>query len=151
MKKHIRKYTGIILGICFGVTLCLGTASVYAAGQNSPGNPSISSGQTGSNHLQGQNPSGRFTSIQGVGIAVIDFVQYILIPFIMILGMLTFLWGVLKFIKGAGEPTAREEGRQFMVWGIVGLAVMASVWGLVRILTNTIGSPFAVPTLNSIR
>ncbi|MEX0931289.1 MAG: pilin [Candidatus Paceibacterota bacterium] len=57
-----------------------------------------------------------------------------LIPFIIGLGVLVFLWGVLKFITAAGDEGARATGRSFMIWGIVGLFVMVSVWGLVNFL-----------------
>ncbi|MDB5237375.1 MAG: hypothetical protein JWL88_477 [Parcubacteria group bacterium] len=48
---------------------------------------------------------------------------------------LLFIFGVFRyfFLKG-GDSKAREEGRGFMIWGIIGLAVMFSVWGLVRLV-----------------
>jgi hypothetical protein len=51
-----------------------------------------------------------------------------------------FIWGVIKFfIINADEEAKREQGKQFMIWGIIALAVMLSVWGLVGILSNTFG------------
>ncbi|MFA6338727.1 MAG: hypothetical protein WCW87_01570 [Candidatus Paceibacterota bacterium] len=61
-----------------------------------------------------------------------------LIPFIIGLAVLVFLWGILKFIMNAGDEDARKEGRQLMLYGIIGLFVMVSVWGLVRILSDTL-------------
>ena len=62
-----------------------------------------------------------------------------------------FLWGVFKFIMSAGDSKARDEGRSAMIYGIIGLAVMVSVWGLVRWVTNTAGtsggSALPVPVL----
>ncbi len=48
-----------------------------------------------------------------------------------------FLWGVFQFVRSAGDEDARKEGRDHIIYGIVGLAVMASVYGLVNFLTNT--------------
>lgn len=48
-----------------------------------------------------------------------------------------FMWGVFKFIMHPGEQKEREEARSIMVAGIIGIAVMVSIWGLVRWVTNT--------------
>ncbi len=62
------------------------------------------------------------------------------IPFIFALAVVMFIWGVVKyFILNADEEKKRAEGKQFMIWGIVALAVMLSVWGLVGILKTTFG------------
>ena len=62
------------------------------------------------------------------------------IPIIFAIAIVAFVWGVLQFfIFGADEEAKREKGKQFIVWGLVALAVMLSVLGLVRILGNTFG------------
>ena len=62
------------------------------------------------------------------------------IPIIFAIAIVAFVWGVLQFfIFGAGEEAKREKGKQFIVWGLVALAVMLSVLGLGRILGNTFG------------
>lgn len=62
------------------------------------------------------------------------------IPFLFAIATVTFIWGVVKFfIIGAEEEAKREQGKQFMLWGIVSLAVMISMWGLVSLLTNSFG------------
>jgi hypothetical protein len=51
-----------------------------------------------------------------------------------------FVWGVVKFfIINSDEEAKREQGKQYMIWGIIALAVMLSVWGLVGILETTFG------------
>lgn len=50
-----------------------------------------------------------------------------------------FMWGVFKFIMNPGEEKERADARAMMVAGIIGIAVMVSVWGLVRWVTNTAG------------
>ncbi len=62
------------------------------------------------------------------------------IPIMFAVAIVAFVWGVIQFfIFGAAEEAKREKGKQFIVWGIVALAVMLSVLGLVRILGNTFG------------
>jgi hypothetical protein len=63
-----------------------------------------------------------------------------IIPFIFALAIVMFIWGAVKFfIINADEEAKREQGKQYMIWGIIALAVMISVWGLVGILSNTFG------------
>ena len=60
------------------------------------------------------------------------------IPFIFAIAMVMFTWGAVKFfIIEASEEAKRAQGKQFMIWGIIALAVMVSVWGLVNILGAT--------------
>ncbi len=60
------------------------------------------------------------------------------IPLIFALAAGMFVWGVLRFfIINADEEAKRAQGKQFMIWGIIALAVMLSFWGLVGILGGT--------------
>lgn len=62
------------------------------------------------------------------------------IPLVFALAVIMFVWGAVKFfIINAAEEAQRAQGKQFMIWGIVALAVMLSVWGLVNILGATFG------------
>lgn len=60
-----------------------------------------------------------------------------------------FMWGVFTFIRAAGDEEARKEGSSKMIAGIIGIAVIVSVWGLVRWVTSTTGTggATAVPTV----
>lgn len=64
----------------------------------------------------------------------------ILIPFItilMILSTLIFIWGIIKFIAAAGDPKKVEEGKQIIMWGLIGLFVIAGMWALASIIQLT--------------
>ena len=47
------------------------------------------------------------------------------------------LLGILQFIYHAEDEEARKTGRKMIIWGIIGIFIMLSIWGLVRVLTNT--------------
>lgn len=67
---------------------------------------------------------------------VIDFIGNFLnrlAPFIIALTLLVFIYGLFRMILGGGEQ-AKKEGRQIIVFGVVGLFVMVSVWGLVNVI-----------------
>lgn len=50
-----------------------------------------------------------------------------------------FLWGVFQYVRAAGDEEAQKVGRAHILNGIIGLAVMVSVWGLVAFVTKSAG------------
>ncbi|HEY4513445.1 MAG TPA: hypothetical protein VJH06_02960 [Candidatus Paceibacterota bacterium] len=78
------------------------------------------------------------TSFQGLMGYAICIIQNSIIPLIFAVAILMFIWGAVKFfIINGDEEAKRQEGKQFMIWGIIALAVMMSVWGLVAIVRGT--------------
>jgi len=64
----------------------------------------------------------------------------VVVPVIFALSFLVFVWGVVNyFFLHGGEEAKREEGRMFILWGLIGLVVLFSVWGFVGILLSTLG------------
>src|SRR3989344_3283344 len=63
----------------------------------------------------------------------------ILLPIVIALGLLFFFWGLATFILAAGDEEKREKGKKIMIWGIVALFAMVTVWGLVNFLNNILG------------
>ncbi len=63
------------------------------------------------------------------------------------IALIIFIWGVIQFIANAENEEARKKGRDFIIWGIIGLFVMVAIWGLVKLLTTTTGIDFAAPAL----
>ena len=61
------------------------------------------------------------------------------IPLIFILATAMFVWGVVQYVINTDEESKKSKGKQFMIWGIIALTVMVSVWGLVKIVGNTFG------------
>lgn len=71
---------------------------------------------------------------------IIGVLNTIVVPIIFSLAFAAFIWGVVNyFFIGAGDETKRTEGRQFVLWGILGMVVLFSVWGFVNILLSTLG------------
>lgn len=56
------------------------------------------------------------------------------IPILIVLALVAFFWGVVMYVW------KRDAGAmQVMAAGLIGLFVMVSVWGIVRIAQNTFG------------
>ncbi len=62
------------------------------------------------------------------------------ILFLFALALVYFLYGMVMFIKNADDEKARNEGKQNMIWGIVGLFIMVGVYGILRIIIGTVGA-----------
>lgn len=82
--------------------------------------------------------------------SIIDIVSA-LVPFMLTLAVLFFLWGLAKFVLAAGDEGARESGRSIMIWGVIAITVMVSLWGLVTLLQTIFNidttSSYTAPTL----
>ncbi len=52
------------------------------------------------------------------------------------IALVVFIWGVIKMLLGmsAGDADAVKNGKKHMMWGIIALFVMLSVWGIVALV-----------------
>lgn len=62
-----------------------------------------------------------------------------LIPLMFAIGLVVFLYGLVRFLFSNNSDDATENGKRIMIWGIIALFVMASVWGLVNFLQGSFG------------
>lgn len=70
--------------------------------------------------------------------------QTLIIPLINILlglAFLVFCWGIVKYLYKADNDAERKKGKNLILFGIIGLFVMVSVWGIVNILSGTFFGP----------
>src|SRR3989344_3135645 len=77
-----------------------------------------------------------------------------LVPVLEVVALLVFFWGLVKFIfRVGGDEKAVEGGKRLMIWGLLALFVMISVWGIIRFMQNALllplpgsgGSPILTP------
>lgn len=61
----------------------------------------------------------------------------IAIPIVLALAVLYFFWGLAQYVLNSANEEKKEEGRTIMIYGIIALFVMVSVWGLIRMLQTT--------------
>ncbi len=80
--------------------------------------------------------SAQAVSIGGIAEIVANIVR-MAIAIVIGLAVLGFLLGVYKYFFSGGYAEGIEEGRKYMIYGIIGLFVMVSIWGLVGILSDT--------------
>ena len=82
--------------------------------------------------------SGGFDNIDNALTTISGYISK-LIPFIIGLAALIFIFGLIQFVTSGGDEEKRKEARNTIIWGIIIIFVMTSVWGLVSLLQNTFG------------
>lgn len=79
------------------------------------------------------------------------FVDFIIDPAILLIftfGFFLFIWGLVQFLWNLDEGGENSSGKQHMLWGIVGMLIMVSVYGIINIVDNTFGINSANPDVS---
>jgi len=82
----------------------------------------------------GQNPS-----LINFLISEVERVFTNLVPVLVGLALLVFIWGLVLFIFNSGREDGVEKGKRIMVWGVVALFTIISVWGIVYTIQDVFG------------
>ncbi|MEN9920704.1 MAG: Type secretion system pilin [Candidatus Parcubacteria bacterium] len=70
---------------------------------------------------------------------ILTFANDVLIPFIIGIGFLVFVWGMFKyFIAGGADEGKREEGKSLMIYATLGFVLIIVFWGIVNLLTDSL-------------
>lgn len=71
---------------------------------------------------------------------VLGFIDQVLIPVILGLAFLMFVWGVFKFfILGGSDEEQQTKGRSLMIYAVAGFVLILAFYGIVNVLTDGIG------------
>lgn len=60
------------------------------------------------------------------------------VTFLIVIATLWFIWTVISYIR-VKEAKDAEEKKKAMLRGIIGLFVIVAIWGIIRIITSTLG------------
>lgn len=62
-----------------------------------------------------------------------------LIIFLFALAMVYFLYGVARYLLSPDNEEIRKSSKTHMLWGVIGMFIMVSVFGIMSLLLNTVG------------
>lgn len=62
-----------------------------------------------------------------------------LIVFLFALAMVIFIYGLVKYLLNPDSEEVRKNSKSHMIWGIIGMFIMVSVFGIMNIILNTLG------------
>ena len=74
-----------------------------------------------------------FTSVAGTFGAIAN----VIIPFLIGAAFVAVSWGVFLYVSAGGDNEKIAKGRQVMIFGVIGLAMMLAFWGFVTIVRTS--------------
>jgi hypothetical protein len=108
-------------------------------------------------HAQITSTSGDGGGFEDLLINILDFTNDVLIPFIIGIGFLVFVWGMFTyFIRGGADSEKQKEGKDMMIYATLGFVLIIVFWGIVNLLagslfsTTDIKGPDNIPTVPDI-
>ena len=84
-----------------------------------------------------------FPAIAGAATGIFDLLGLIsdliqaIVPVLIGLAVLFFIWGILRYVVAKSEDE-QKEAKSIILWGVIVLFVMVSIWGLVNLLGDTL-------------
>lgn len=70
----------------------------------------------------------------------ITLINNVVIPLIVALAVLFFIWNVFRFfILQSGSEEGRQKAKRLMLYGLLALVIILTIWGIVNILIKTFG------------
>jgi hypothetical protein len=64
----------------------------------------------------------------------------LLVPLVSTLAIVFFFYGLAKYVLNAGDEEKKEEGKNIMIWGVLAMFVLVTIWGIIGFLQNTAGN-----------
>lgn len=58
-------------------------------------------------------------------------------PIVVALALVYFFWGLAQLLFNIGDEGKRKKAIEIMIYGVIALFVMVSVWGIVNVLQET--------------
>ncbi len=59
-----------------------------------------------------------------------------IIPLLITVGVIYFIWGIVQYVIADNEES-KEKGKGKMMWGLVGLFVIVTFWGLIQVIQTS--------------
>jgi uncharacterized membrane-anchored protein len=82
-------------------------------------------------------------------VTTIGGVVNLLVPLTSTLAVVFFFYGLAKFILNSGDEEKRKEGKSIMIWGILAMFVLVTIWGIIAFMQTSLGNDQA-PTVNDV-
>src|SRR3989344_2941872 len=61
-----------------------------------------------------------------------------IIPIIMAVATIVFLWGIVMYITAAGDEKKAATAKTYITSGLIGLFFMVAIWGIVNAIVGTL-------------
>ncbi len=73
-----------------------------------------------------------------------------IVPLLVALATAAFVWGIIQYFLNPDNEEKKKKANSYMLWGIIALFVIITMWGLVGILSATFfgQGPILIPKLS---
>ena len=113
------------------------------------GPPGIEPGGDGSGDIDLTGDMGPITTIPGL-LQYLMALMNTIVPFLVSLAVFVIIYGIFTYIRHAGEEEKRSEARMFILWGVLAVFAMLSIWGLISVLVNSLPLKRSAPQIQSV-
>jgi len=72
--------------------------------------------------------------------ATLDIVKDV-VQIVLILAVVIFGWGIIRLIAASGDPSKIKEAKAIIMWGVIGITLLASLYGTMKFIRDYIGIP----------
>ncbi|HHD92142.1 MAG TPA: hypothetical protein ENL06_00780 [Candidatus Portnoybacteria bacterium] len=62
-----------------------------------------------------------------------------IIKIMFALAVVIFGWGIIQYMSAGGDEEKIKQGKQHILWGIIGMALLFGVWGFAAFIANYFG------------
>lgn len=80
--------------------------------------------------------------MQSLSEFITEIKQEIISPLIYLLfalALMFFIYGIVEFLINIESEEGRTKGKRHMLWAVVGMFIMVSVWGILGVVLGTFG------------
>lgn len=62
-----------------------------------------------------------------------------LVTLVFVFALVVLGWGIVKFIASAGNEEKLKKAKTILTWGVIGIVVLASVFGIIQFIQSYFG------------
>lgn len=82
---------------------------------------------------------GGSTELTNFGNRIINFINGIVVPAAFGVALLLFVYGIFRLYILDSADDERKRARQYVLWAVIGLVVVVSVWGITSLIAGGLG------------
>ncbi len=86
-------------------------------------------------------PMMAFAALGNVNTLVADFgaIVDLALPIVGSIALLALFWGIAMYIFASGDENKKDKAKHLMIWSVVALFVMVSIWGITTWIGDQLG------------
>lgn len=79
-----------------------------------------------------------FSSLRELLLIPTCIINRYVIPSLIMAALIAFMWGVIQYIRNADSPAERDKMRGFIMWSILAMFIILSLWAILYVVGNSL-------------